>query len=93
MSEEWWEILGHGPSIFKANWPRVDKSALATDTITIAVQINGKLRSQIEVPSDATEDGIVAAAEADAKIAPHLEGKTRFKAIHVPKRLVNLLVK
>ncbi|MEW5875944.1 MAG: leucine--tRNA ligase [Candidatus Zixiibacteriota bacterium] len=93
MSEEWWEVLGFPPSIFRAGWPKVDRSALAADTMQIAVQINGKLRGQIEVPSDAAEDAIVAIAERDPKVIPHLEGKTRVKAIHVPKRLVNLLVK
>ena len=59
----------------------------------IAVQINGKLRGQVEVPADAGQDTIADAATADEKIAAHLEGKTVVKKILVPGRLLNLVVR
>jgi leucyl-tRNA synthetase len=93
LSEEWWEALGFGPSIFRTEWPTVDESALPTDTQSIAVQVNGKLRGQVEVASDAAEAIIVAAAKADPKIAAHLDGKAVVKTIHVPGRLLNILVR
>lgn len=93
LSEELWEVLGFGPTIFRAAWPKVDPSALIADTVVIAVQVNGKLRGQIEIPDGAGEDEIVAVAERDPKVVPHVSGKTRIKAIHVPRRLVNILVK
>jgi leucyl-tRNA synthetase len=93
LSEEWWEVLGFGPSIFRTEWPAVDEAALPTDTQSIAVQINGKLRGQVEVPADADQDAIFAAAAADEKIVAHLKGKTITKKIHVPGRLLNLVVR
>ncbi|MBD3297169.1 MAG: leucine--tRNA ligase, partial [candidate division Zixibacteria bacterium] len=60
LAEEWWEHLGFGPSVFKSTWPQVNESALPSDTQTIAVQVNGKLRGQVALPADASEDDIVA---------------------------------
>ena len=93
LSEEWWEHLGFGPSVFKTAWPKVDASALTVDSKTIAVQINGKLRGQVTVPADASDDDILAAAQTDERVVPHLDGKTIVKAIHVAGRLVNIVVR
>ncbi len=93
LSEEWWEVLGFGPTIFRTKWPVLDESALPTDTQSIAVQVNGKLRGQVEVPADADQDTIAEAALSDERVKPHLEGKTIVKKIHVPGRLLNLVVR
>lgn len=93
MSEEWWEILGFGPTIFRSKWPAVDEAALPTDSVTIAVQINGKVRGQITVPADADEKTVVAAVQTDAKLSAHLAGKSVAKTIHVPGRLLNIVVR
>ena len=92
LAEEWWEVLGFGPTVFRAGWPRVDQAALPAATMVIAVQVNGRLRGQVTVASDAPESDIVAAAEADPKIAPHLQG-ARIKQIYVPGRVLNFVVK
>jgi leucyl-tRNA synthetase len=93
MSEEWWEILGFGPTIFRTKWPTVDEAALPTDNVTLAVQINGKLRGQVTVPAEADENTVVAAVQSDPKLNAHLTGKTVVKTIYVPGRLLNIVVK
>jgi leucyl-tRNA synthetase len=93
LSEEWWEILGFGPTIFRTKWPTVDEAALPSETVTLAVQINGKLRGQVTVPADADEKTVAAAVQSDLKLSAHLAGKTVVKTIHVPGRLLNIVVK
>jgi leucyl-tRNA synthetase len=90
LAEELWEGLGHAETIAFAEWPSYDEAKLARDTITIAVQVNGKLRAQIEVPADAAKDAIL--AEAKSAAAKHLEGVALKREVYVPGRLVNLVV-
>jgi leucyl-tRNA synthetase len=92
VAEELWQRLGATTSIAYAPWPAYDEAKLAKDVMVIAVQVLGKLRGQIEVPPDATEATIIAAAKADAKVAPFLEGKAIKREIYVKGRLVNLVV-
>ena len=92
VGEELWQRLGHRTSITYAQWPSWDESKLATDTIKIAVQIGGKLRGEIEVPADASQESILAAAKADEKVAAFIAGKAIKKEIYVKGRLVNLVV-
>jgi leucyl-tRNA synthetase len=93
MAEELWERLGHEGSIFDgANWPSFDEAKLVEDTVTLAVQVNGKLRGSIDVAKDAAEADVIAAARADENVARHLEGTTERRVIHVNGRLVNFVV-
>ena len=93
MAEELWERLGHEGSIFDgANWPSHDEAKLVEDTVTLAVQVNGKLRGSIDVAKDAAEADVIAAARADENVARHLEGTTERRVIHVNGRLVNFVV-
>jgi leucyl-tRNA synthetase len=92
VAEEMWQRLGHQDSIAFAPWPAHDEAKLARDVMVIAVQVMGKLRSQIEVPTDATEQTILAAAKADDKVVTFLEGKPIKREIYVKGRLVNLVV-
>jgi leucyl-tRNA synthetase len=92
IGEELWERLGHSETISRAEWPAFDEAKLALDTIAIAVQVNGKLRGQIEVPVDADKAAILAAAKAEPGVAKHLEGTTIKREVYVPGRLVNLVV-
>jgi len=92
VAEELWQRLGHRSTIAYQPWPTWDESKLATDTIKIAVQIGGKLRGEIEVPADATQESILAAAKADEKVQPFIAGKAIKKEIYVKGRLVNLVV-
>jgi leucyl-tRNA synthetase len=93
MAEELWERLGHAGSIFDgANWPLYDEAKLVEDTVTLAVQVNGKLRGSIDVAKDAAEADVIAAARADENVARHLHGTTERRVIHVNGRLVNFVV-
>jgi leucyl-tRNA synthetase len=89
---ELWEVLG-GSELWAEPWPTHDEAFLTTDTVTIAVQVNGKLRGQVDVAADADQATIIAAARTDEKVAAALEGMATVKEIVVPGRLVNLVVK
>ena len=92
ITQSLWHALGHSQSLVDIPWPETDQSALSRDSITYIVQVNGKLRAQIEVAADASNPDIEAAALADENVMRHLEGKHLKKVIVVPKRLVNLVV-
>ena len=89
--ELWHTALGHDESVYTAPWPEFDIAEAASDTVEIAVQVLGKLRARVEVPTTSTRDEMRSAAEAAA--AKWIEGKTVVKAICVPGKLVNLVVK
>ena len=89
---ELWERLG-GERLWDAPWPVADPAMLVADTVTIAVQVNGKLRGQVEVPVDLADDEVAALAQQVPNVAQHLDGKTVAKQIVVPGRLVNLVVR
>jgi leucyl-tRNA synthetase len=91
--EELWSLLGHEESIFRASWPEVEPAALRVEEVTIAVQVNGKVRSRLTVPVDGEEEAIKQAALADEKVRKYLEGKEVVKVIVIPGRLVNIVVK
>lgn len=91
MAEELWQQLGYTDSIHKDHWPTYDDSLLVTDTITMAVQVNGKVRSQITVATDATKEEVIAAGLVDANVQKHLENKEPAKTIYVPGRILNFV--
>ena len=93
IAEELWERLGHGKTLAYEPWPVYDEALLSVDTIEVPVQVNGRLRSVLRVPKDAGKDEVVAAAQANSKVAPHVEGKQVVKEIYVPGKLLNLVVK
>ncbi len=90
IAEELWEALGHATSVFESGWPAFDPALAAGETMTVAVQANGRTRGSVSVPTDAGEDAIVAAARADASIARFLPAVPK-KVIYVPGRLINLV--
>ncbi|GJL51475.1 MAG: leucine--tRNA ligase [Nitrospirales bacterium] len=92
MAEELWEMLGHSPSVAWQPWPDYDPALLVAKEMTIPLQINGKLRSKIQVPADWTKDQIVKHAEQDAKLQESLQGKEPRKVIYVEKKLINFVV-
>ena len=65
---------------------------MTAETITLVVQVNGKLRDRIQVAAGLSDDGARTAALASTRVAPHLEGKSLRRAIHVPDKLINLVV-
>ena len=89
---ELWEQLG-GSALWAEPWPSHDDAYLVTDTVVVAVQVNGKLRGQVEVAAGASQQDVIAAARADAHIASFVDGKDTVKEIYVPGRLVNIVVK
>ena len=92
ISEEMWERTGHAYSIHQQMFPEWDESLAADDTITLVVQVNGKVRDRIEVPANIDEPTAHELALASAKVQPYTEGKVVDKAIYVPGRLVNVVV-
>ncbi|MFU8837457.1 MAG: leucine--tRNA ligase [Thiohalomonadaceae bacterium] len=93
ISHVLWRELGYGDNVLSAPWPEVDPQALVRDSIELVVQVNGKLRGQINVPADASKEQIKEAALADEKVQGFVEGKTLLKIVVVPGRLVNVVVK
>ncbi|MGY1840446.1 MULTISPECIES: leucine--tRNA ligase [unclassified Modestobacter] len=92
LAEELWSRLGHSGSVAWAAFPVAESRWLVDDTVTVAVQVNGKVRAQVAVPADADAAGLEAAARADEKVVAQLEGKTVRRVIAVPGRLVNFVV-
>jgi leucyl-tRNA synthetase len=91
VAEELWERLGHDGSVFDAGWPRFDASLAVQEEVTLAVQVNGKLRGTIAIARDATQDAAYAAALAVPEIAKWVTG-TPKKVVFVPGRLLNIVV-
>ena len=87
----WWE-LNPEESIADKPWPMIDESLLADDTLNIAIQINGKLRSQIEVEKDIAEEEIKSLALADEKISKYTLGNEIKKVIYVPGKILNIVI-
>lgn len=92
ISEELWQQLGHQSSVHADSWPEFDPEQLVTETVTYAVQVNGKVRGEISVAPDTDKDTIISAAQSDAKIAAWLEDTNIKKTIFVAGRLINFVV-
>ena len=91
LAEEAWAAMGNDGLIADAEWPAVDPALLVDDEVTIAVQVNGKLRDTLVMPKGTAKDAVEAAALAAEKIVRTLEGKAPRKVIVVPDRLVNIV--
>lgn len=93
LCEELWESIGEKPFASLAPWPEYDEAKTVEDTVEIAVQICGKLRSTITVSKTAEAADAISAAKADPKVAAALEGKTVVKEIYVPGKIVNIVAR
>lgn len=93
ISEELWQQLGGEGSVHVSEWPSYDEKYLVEDKVTIAVQVNGKLRGTVEAPAGCEQAAATELAKADAKIAAYLDGKNLVKTIYVPDKLLNFVVK
>ena len=93
ICEELWQIQGFEGLASEAEWPEHDEAKMADTEKTIAVQINGKLRSTVVVPADSSVETVSAAALADKKIAGYVEGMEIVKTINVPNKLINFILK
>ncbi|NLK20683.1 MAG: leucine--tRNA ligase [Epulopiscium sp.] len=90
-AEELWEMIGHADTVFNESWPVYDEGKMKEDSIEIAVQVNGKLRSTIEISIEESKDSIL--EKAKASIDDKLDGKSIIKEIYVPGKVVNLVIK
>ena len=93
LAEELWSILGNKDSISYQEWPSYDESLIQLDNVTIAVQVNGKLRANIEVPKDSAEDFVVSEALSLENVKKFTSLGSIVKTIHVPNRLLNFVIK
>ncbi len=92
FSEELWAALGCEGLVAAAVWPEAERSLLIEDEVTLVIQINGKLRARLQLPRGASEEQALVAARTDEHVRFHLEGRTLRKVVHVPDRLLNLVV-
>ncbi|CRM18683.1 leucine--tRNA ligase [Pseudomonas poae] len=91
ISHELWSRLGHSEAVIDARWPVQDDSALVQDTLQLVIQVNGKLRGQIDMPASASREEVEAAARVNENVLRFTEGLTIRKVIVVPGKLVNIV--
>jgi leucyl-tRNA synthetase len=92
LCEELWSRMGHRESLAYAPWPRFDPALCEESTVTVAVQVNGKLRATLELPKGADQAAVQAAALADERVSRYVNGGAIRKVIHVKDKLLNLVV-
>jgi leucyl-tRNA synthetase len=91
LAESCWRALGHTTLAIDAPWPKADPALVKSDTLTIAIQVNGKRRGEITIPAEASEDAVKELAMKDEGVLRSLEGKAPRRIIVVPKRIVNIV--
>ena len=87
-----WSELGQQGDLVNQPWPQIDQDALTQQRLSLVVQVNGKVRGQIDVAADASQGDILDTAKHEENVARHLDGKTVRKEIYVPNKLVNIVV-
>ena len=92
ITEELWREMGHDDTVHVSHWPKWDEKYLKSDTMTIIVQVNGKLRAKLELPSDMDKQGVEEAALADENVQKFTNNKPPKKMVYVPGKLVNIVV-
>ncbi|MBI4982794.1 MAG: leucine--tRNA ligase [Candidatus Omnitrophica bacterium] len=90
--EELWQIQGSKQSICRAKWPEYDPAVLVEDKVVIVVQVNGKVRLKVEVPSDISQDSLREIILSDEKLAVWIQGKPIKNFVVVPRKLVNIVI-
>ncbi len=93
VCEELWEGLGGARPLYQTPWPSYDESALLRETVSLVVQVNGKVRSTIEVRAGAQEKDVMEAARSDERLRQWIEGKEIKKVIYVPGRIFNIVAR
>jgi leucyl-tRNA synthetase len=86
-------MFGNEGFILTSSWPKADPALMIEDVVTIVVQVNGKLRGQVEVPNPPEKDVVLAAIRANGKVQQWISGKEVVKEVYVPGKLVNIVVK
>jgi leucyl-tRNA synthetase len=93
LTEELWEKAGQKGFILNSHWPVADPALMAEEMVTIVIQVNGKLRGQIEVPNPPAEDVVMSALDRNELVQRWTAGKQVVKKIYVPGKLVNVVVR
>lgn len=92
VTEELWHAVGHEGTIHDGPWPEYDPAKLVADTVDIPIQVKGKLRGTVTVPTGASEQEVLEAARSIPAVATQLEGKEIRKVIFLPGKLMNIVV-
>jgi leucyl-tRNA synthetase len=92
LAEAGWERLGHSPFACTQPWPVYDPALVVADNVTVAVQVNGKLRATFEAPRGSSDDALKSAALGQPNVVKHMDGKTPRRVIVVKGELVNIVV-
>ncbi len=92
FTEELWEMSGHKTPLYKTSWPEYDEKFLKKETFTLVVQVNGKVRARIELPSDSTEEEIKKAVFSDEKVKKWIEGKEVKKFFYIKGKIASIVV-
>ena len=93
VGEEMHEVLGGGSSVFEGPWPEHDRAALALEEVEVGVQVNGKVRGRLRLPTGCAEGEAVERARTLPEVRPHLAEKLIVKTVWVPGRLVNFVLR
>ena len=93
ITEELWEMLGHDKMLCLESWPDADQSAMVQDSVTVVVQINGKMRGKFERPAGMSKEDLTESIMSESYVAEKIAGKEIVKIIAVPDKLVNIVVK
>ena len=91
VTEELWEVMNFGGMVHEASWPEYDEEKTKENTVEIVLQVMGKVRSRMTIPTDMAKEDVLAAAKEDAKIKELIDGKEIKKEIYVPGKLVNIV--
>jgi len=92
ICEELWEVMGNRKNLIKESWPKYDSRAIRKEEMLIVIEVNGKVRSKMEVAVNLDEVKIKETAQSDERVRKYIQGKEVKKVIYVPKRLVNIVV-
>ena len=92
LAEELWERLGHATLIAHESWPTFDAAAMQTAAIELVVQVNGKVRARVTVPTGSSDEQARAIVLADAQVKKSLDGQPIKQVIVVPQRLINIVL-
>ena len=92
IAEELWEMLGHSSGLWTAGWPAANAELAKDDEIEVPVQVNGRLRGKLKVAAGTGQEELLRLAQAEHAISQHIDGKRIVKVVHVPNKLLNLVV-
>jgi leucyl-tRNA synthetase len=92
VTEELWQKIGENFSIHNSKWPVVEESLLVSDETVVVVQVNGKVRDQIKVAKDQTENEVIKLAQGSEKVKKFIEGQSIKKTIYIPGKILNIVI-